>query len=143
MAGWFWYAVGAGVLYGLHQVFTKLAAERIGDGLGGLIVEGSAVVTIGVYLLVLALLGRWDQEASTAGVAYSVITGVCVGLGTVLFFLLFQRGGPLSAVPAVIAGGAALMAVVGIAAFREPATPGRVTGIGLSLIALYLLRSGR
>ena len=38
------------VLYGLHQIFTKLAAERISDGLGALVVETSAVVTIAVYL---------------------------------------------------------------------------------------------
>ncbi len=31
MAGWFWYAVGATVLNGLHQVFTKLSAAA---GLG-------------------------------------------------------------------------------------------------------------
>ena len=32
MAGWFWYAVGATVLNGLHQVFTKLSAAA-GSGL--------------------------------------------------------------------------------------------------------------
>jgi transporter family protein len=36
MKEWFWYAIAAAVLYGLHQVFTKLAADRIGDGLGRL-----------------------------------------------------------------------------------------------------------
>ncbi len=30
MAGWFWYAVVAAILYGAHQIFTRLAAERIG-----------------------------------------------------------------------------------------------------------------
>lgn len=29
-----WLAVLAPVLYGLHQVFTRLAADRIGDGVG-------------------------------------------------------------------------------------------------------------
>ena len=68
MAPWFLYAVGAAVLYGLHQVFTKLAAERIGDGLGGFVVEGSAALTIAVYLAFLWLTGRWDQKASPPGV---------------------------------------------------------------------------
>jgi len=35
MTAWFWYAIGAAVLYGLHQVFTKMAANGISDGLGG------------------------------------------------------------------------------------------------------------
>ncbi len=39
MAAWFWYAVVAAVLYGAHQIFTRMAAERIGEGLGGFIVE--------------------------------------------------------------------------------------------------------
>ena len=38
MATWFWYAIAAAILYGLHQVFTKLAAPFISDGLGGLVV---------------------------------------------------------------------------------------------------------
>jgi bacterial/archaeal transporter family protein len=40
----------------------------------------------------------------------------------------------------VLAGGAALMAVVGILFFREPATLIRVSGIVLSLLGLFLLR---
>jgi len=50
MTTWFWYAILAAVLYGLHQVFTKLAAEHIGDGLGGFVVETTAALTIAVYL---------------------------------------------------------------------------------------------
>jgi bacterial/archaeal transporter family protein len=42
MAPWFWYAVLAAVLYGAHQIFTGLAADHIGDGLGGFVVETSA-----------------------------------------------------------------------------------------------------
>jgi hypothetical protein len=45
MSAWFWYAIGAAVLYGLHQVFTKMASYRIGDGVGGFVVEASATLT--------------------------------------------------------------------------------------------------
>src|SRR6266404_4441903 len=74
------------------------------------------------YLAFLWFTGKWNQKASSAGVVYSVLTGICVGAGTVLFFLLFQKGGPLSAVPVILAGGAVIMAVVGIMFFKEPAT---------------------
>src|SRR6266704_1056498 len=140
MPAWFWYAIGAAVLYGLHQVFTKLAAERIGDGLGGFVVESSAAITIGVYLLVLWFSKNWDQKATGAGVYYSVLTGLCVGVGTILFFLLFQKGGPLSAVPMILAGGAALMAIFGFAFFKERTSWQQVVGIILSLTGLILLR---
>src|SRR6059058_2211837 len=88
MTAWFWYAIGAAVLYGAHQIFTKLAADRISDGLGGFIVEASAALTILIYLAYLRFGGTWKQTSSPPGVAYSVLTGVCVGAGTILFFLL-------------------------------------------------------
>jgi bacterial/archaeal transporter family protein len=140
MNAWFWYAIGAAVLYGLHQVFTKMASDRIGDGVGGFVVEATAAASILVYLAYLYFSGRWNQQVTAPGVVYSVLTGICVGIGTLLFFLLFQKGGPLSAVPMILAGGAALMAVVGIFFFREPASLSRVLGIVLSIIGLFLLR---
>jgi transporter family protein len=140
MKQWFWYAIAAAVLYGLHQVFTKLASDRIGDGLGGFIVEITAALIIAFYLGYLRFFSEWKQLVSTAGVFYSVLTGICVGAGTVMFFLLFQKGGLLSAVPMVLAGGAALMALVGIVFLKEPTTLMRVSGIVLSLLGLFLLR---
>jgi bacterial/archaeal transporter family protein len=140
MAGWFWYAVLAAVLYGAHQIFTRLAAERIGDGIGGFVVEGVAALTILGYLAVLWSAGRWEQKFTWAGFNYSALTGICVGAGTVAFFLLFQRGGPLSAVPAILAGGAAIMAVAGIAFFGEPASATRLAGLGMAIGGLFLLR---
>lgn len=119
MAAWFWYAVLAAILYGAHQIFTRLAAERIGDGLGGFIVEASAALSILIYLAILWFCNRWNQKFSTAGFNYSLLTGICVGAGTIAFFLLFQKGGPLSAVPAILAGGAAIMAIAGILFFHE------------------------
>ena len=140
MSECFWYAIAAAVLYGLHQVFTKLASQHIGDGVGGFVVELTAALIIALYLVYLKFFGEWKQALSSRGVFYSALTGICVGAGTVTFFLLFQKGGPLSAVPMVLAGGAALMAVVGIIFFREPATLIRVSGIVLSLLGLFLLR---
>ena len=140
VAAWFWYAVVAAVLYGAHQIFTRLAAERIGDGLGGLIVEASAALSIFLYLAFLWLSGGWNQKFSAAGFNYSLLTGICVGAGTIAFFLLFQRGGPLSAVPAILAGGAAIMAIAGILFFREAASWQRLLGIMLAIIGLFLLR---
>ncbi len=140
MSNWILYAVGAAVLYGLHQVFTKLASPHIGDGVGGFVVEATAALTIAVYLIGLRLVGKWDQGISTQGVVYSAATGLCVGVGTIFFFLLFQKGGPLSAVPAILAGGAALMALIGIFVFKEPAHGMRLLGVCLSIVGLFLLR---
>ncbi len=140
MAAWFWYAVVAAVLYGAHQIFTRLAAERIGDGLGGFIVEASAALSILIYLAILWFGGRWSQKFSGAGLGYSLLTGICVGAGTIAFFLLFQKGGPLSSVPGILAGGAAIMAIAGILFFREPLSWQRIAGVAFAIIGLFLLR---
>jgi bacterial/archaeal transporter family protein len=139
-AAWIYYALGAAILYGLHQIFTKLAAERISDGRGGFVVEATAALTILAYLAWIRFAGTWNQTSSGPGVFYSVLTGICVGVGIILFFLLFQKGVPLSSVPMILAGGAALMAAVGILLFKEPAAPLRLLGIVLALGGLFLLR---
>jgi len=140
MATWFWYAVAAAVLYGAHQIFTRLASDQIGDGLGGFVVEATAALSILLYLAALWFGGRWNQKFSNEGFYYSALTGICVGAGTIAFFLLFQRGGPLSAVPAILAGGAAIMALAGILFFHEAPSWQRVLGIALAITGLFLLR---
>jgi transporter family protein len=139
VAAWFWYAVIAAVLYGAHQIFTRIAADHIGEGLGGFVVEATAALSILSYLAFLWLANRWDQKSSLNGIVYSVLTGICVGAGTIAFFLLFQKGGPLSSVPAILAGGAAIMAVAGILFFREPPSWQRIVGIVFAVIGLFLL----
>ena len=140
VAAWFWYAVIAAVLYGAHQIFTRLAADRIGEGLGGFVVEATAALSILLYLAFLWLASRWNQQSTAQGIFYSVLTGVCVGAGTIAFFLLFQRGGPLSAVPAILAGGAAIMAIAGILFFREAPSWQRIVGIMFAIVGLFFLR---
>jgi transporter family protein len=140
MNNWFWYAVAAAILYGMHQIFTKLAADKIGDGVGGFVVESTAALTILGYLVYLKVAGNWNQNLSSTGIGYSILTGLCVGVGTVVFFVLFQKGGPLSAVPMILAGGAAIMAAVGTLLFKEPASAWRILGIVFSIAGLVLLR---
>jgi transporter family protein len=140
MAPWFWYAIVAAILYGAHQIFTRLAADHIGDGIGGFVVEGTAALTILLYLAFLWFSDRWSQKFTFVGFNYSALTGICVGAGTVAFFLLFQRGGPISAVPAILAVGAAIMAIAGIVFFQEPASWQRSLGIAFSITGLFLLR---
>lgn len=102
--------------------------------------EASAALTILLYLLYLRFSGRWNQTASLPGINYSILTGLCVGVGTIAFFLLFQKGGPLSAVPAILAVGAAMMALAGMIFFKESASPLRLLGVALSIAGLLLLR---
>ncbi len=140
MKNWHLYLVGAAFFYGMHQVFTKMASDKIGDGIGSAVVEGTAFATILTYLLVLWSFGRWNQNITFDGVAYSALTGVCVGIGTIFFFLLFQKGAPLLVVPTVLALGCSLMVAIGIVFFKEPASLSKILGIALSILGLILLK---
>jgi bacterial/archaeal transporter family protein len=91
-------------------------------------------------LAILWFAGRSTQKFSGAGFTYSLVTGICVGAGTIAFFLLFQKGGPLSSVPAILPGAAALMAIAGILFFREPLSWQRIVGVAFAIIGLFLLR---
>ena len=108
--------------------------------MGGFIVEATAAFSILIYLAFLWLASRWNQQFSAQGIFYSVLTGVCVGAGTIAFFLLFQKGGPLSAVPVILAVGAAIMAVAGILLFREAPSWQRIVGVAFAIVGLFLLR---
>ena len=61
VTAWFWYAVVAAALYGAHQIFTRLASERIGDGLGGFVVEATAALSILLYLAAYSRSRRRDD----------------------------------------------------------------------------------
>src|SRR5205807_5861425 len=110
------------------------------DGLGGFVVEATAAATIAGYLAYLKVAGPWNQHIEASGLLYSIATGICVGAGTVLFFLLFQSGGPLSAVPGVLAFGSAIMVIAGLVIFHEPLSRNRIFGVLLSIVALWLLQ---
>ncbi len=140
MQSWVLYAIGAAILYAAHQIFTKMAADRISDGLGGFVVEATAAATILIYLAALRISGNWNQSFTGAGATYAALTGFCVGIGTIFFFLLFQKGGPLLSVPMILALGAALMSLAGILFFKEPISWPRLLGVILSIVSLFLVR---
>lgn len=73
---------------------------------------------------------------------FSVFAGICVGVGTVLYFVIFSRGGELSiAGPLVLVGGVLLMAVAGIVFFKEKVSFIKMAGIVLGVISLWMLKS--
>jgi len=69
MAPWFWYAVVAAVLYGAHQIFTRMAADHIGEGLADSLSKRRPLWSILVYLAFLWLASRWNQQSSVQGIS--------------------------------------------------------------------------
>jgi hypothetical protein len=102
-----------------------------------LVVETTAAATIALYLAVLFVAGEWNQKATAPGVFHSTMTGMRRHRHGIR--LLFQRGAPMSALPAVFAPEPRCWRSPGL---RSSATtqPSRLLGI-LSIVALCLLRA--
>jgi transporter family protein len=113
VTAWFWHAVVPAALYGAHQIFTRLASERIGNGLGGFVVEATAALSILIYLAFLWVSGRVEPEIWHAGFQLFSSHRDLRRRRHDCVFPFFQKGGPLSAVPIILAAGAAMMAIAG------------------------------
>ena len=125
--------LGRGDLYGLHNVFTKMAAGKVSDNMGGLLLEGTATVLILLFIIRERITTGGFGPVSARGVVFSVLAGLCVGAGTVLYFYIFRMAGELSvAGPIVLAGGIAIMAVAGLTFFGEPLTAWKILGLVFS-----------
>jgi transporter family protein len=138
---WFIAALVAALAYGLHNIFTKIAAGHISDALGAFLLEITASVCILLYIFFLITTNE-KFNFTSRGVIFSIIAGICVGVGTVLYFYIFSHGGALSiAGPLVISGGVLLMAVAGIVFFKESVSFAKIMGIALCLIGIWMLKS--
>lgn len=138
MDRWVVVAIIVAVLFGLYHVFTKLAAGRLPDAVGGFWLEGIAMIGMGVYLLLIRQ-PLWGPNVSRSGLIFALLGGLCVGLGTVLNFTAYRLG-PLSAVgPIILLGGISMAVLVGVLFLGESLTLSRGIGWLLALVAIWLL----
>jgi len=93
MPAWFFLRSLGSRTHGLHQIFTKLAADKIGDGLGGFVVEATAAMTILLYLAWLRFGGTWNQTSSAPGVFYSGAHRDLCRRGTIMFSSSSRKAG--------------------------------------------------
>jgi uncharacterized membrane protein len=132
------------IIFGFFNLFNKIAAGKISDSLGALLVESTAVFCILLLFLYLSLTGKKSADTTNQGVIFSILAGVCVGIGSVLYFFIFRSKGELSIAGPVVWGGSLLvMAVAGILLLKEPFSIQKLLGIALSLIGLFLLAGSR
>ncbi len=126
--------------FGLYNIFTRAAGPKIGGLLGPLLLEGFAALVILAFFLWRKYQGA-VETVTTMGVVYSLAAGLSAAAGSIVFFLVFSRGGQLSLAGSSILVGSALLTVAGgFLFFREPLTLTRFIGIAFGLISLYLLR---
>ena len=128
------------IFFGFFNIFIRAAGPRIGGLLGPLVVEGFAAGILLVYFLWRKFNGSVESVTSL-GLVFSMAAGFCAAAGSIGFFIVFSRGGMLSAAGSFVLIGSTLLTILGgFVIFKEPVNAYRVVGILLGLISLYLLR---
>ncbi len=144
MENWKALTLVVAVLYGMHNVFTKLASGKISDVFGGLVLESSAAFLILCYAAYLSVSGKQPFACSREGLIYSLSAGASVAVGSILYFSIFRLGGNLSvAGPIILIGGTLVMVLAGFTIWRETYSPSQVIGLALGVVALWLLSRPR
>ena len=139
MERWVIVTILVAIFTGFYHVFTKAAAGRIPDAVGGFWLEGTALIGMGIYLLLIRQ-PLWGAEVTRTGLLFALLAGVCVALATVLNFTIYRLAGPLSAAgPIILLGGVFVMAVAGVVLFHETITLSRASGWVLAAAAIWLL----
>jgi uncharacterized membrane protein len=144
MPVWFTGSILLAIIFGFFNIFNKIAAGKVSDSLGALLVESTAVLCILLFFIYLNLSGKKSVETTSQGIIFSILAGICVGIGSVLYFFIFRSKGELSIAGPIVWGGTLLvMAIAGILLLREPFSIQKLLGIALSLIGLFLLAGSK
>jgi bacterial/archaeal transporter family protein len=141
MPPWSTSAIFAAAFIAVHYLTLRAASGRIGDAFGALCLEGSAAA--GLLVILLARRGS-EAPATTQGLAWSCVSGLCISGATTLLFRSLRLGGPVSATGTIVlGGGVALSAIVAPFVFHEAITPRRVVGVALGIAAMAILATER
>jgi uncharacterized membrane protein len=142
MQPWQQAAVGASCLIAFHYCLLRAASGRIGDSLGALVLEGTAVVGILVYWLFLA---HGEAVPTTKlGVIFAALSGLGISGASILLFFALRRGGPVASTGTIVlGGGVAISAIVAPLVFKEPLTLRRIVGVALGVAAMVVLSTGK
>jgi len=139
MERWFILSILVGLAGGTYTVFTKLAAGKIPDAVGGFWLEVAAILGIASYLI----WGRqpvWGAEVTRSGLVYAIIGGLCVSFASVLNFTIYRHHGELSAAgPITLLGTLLVTAAFGVIFLGESLTLAKGSGLILAIAAIWLL----
>jgi uncharacterized membrane protein len=139
MERWFILSILVGFVGGTYTVFTKLAAGKIPDAVGGFWLEVTAILGIVSYL-VWVRLPVWNADVTRSGLLYTIAGGICVSFAGVLNFTIYRYHGELSAAGPITLLGSLLVAVAfGVIFLGESLTVSKGSGLVLAIAAIWLL----
>ena len=139
---WLPLALSTAVAFGAYNVFIKLGSGKIDQVLGAVVLQVVAALLGGAYAIILKLDGR-QLAVTGAGLRFSALAGVAVGLAEILTFVVFARGAPAALATPVIMGGSVLVAALaGVLLLGERVALAQVAGMLLVAGGIVLLTRG-
>jgi len=142
MSRWQVLATVTAIMFGAHNLFVKRAAGRLPDAWGAFILEAAAALGVLIFLAALALLGKMPPwPGDRAAMAMVVCGGLFIAAGSILYFMVFRLGAPLSgAVPWVLTGWVVVVVFFGLIFEHEALQLRHAAGLASAVLAIWLLR---
>jgi bacterial/archaeal transporter family protein len=134
---WVLPALLASLCFAAHYVFLRGASGKIGDAFGGFLLETAAAIGL---LLLMVVTPKDSVPTTSAGILWSVLSGLMITGGVTLLFMSLRLGGPVAGTGTIaLGGGVALAALFAPLVFAESLSARRVLGVLLGLAATLLL----
>jgi len=125
------------VSWGVGSFIAKLSTNRIGEQAVLWDILGYAPVII-IYSLIVFKLSAIVQQSDKLGIGLGLLAGIVGSFGLIGLYMLLNRAEASSVIP-LTALYPALTAILAFIFLHESVTFTKITGIVLSLIAIYLL----
>jgi uncharacterized membrane protein len=137
-SGWFVFALGSFISFGMVNVLFKVGAE---SGLNEVVVAIALYLTAGALALVYCFTAGVESESGVVlkSIALGVVIGVFSLAGTLFYQIALQRGPGSLATPVMSLNGM-LVVLVSLLIYGEELTAVRGLGILLAFIAMVLIR---
>ena len=142
---WIFVAVAAGFSFAFYNIFIKMGSATIHPILGGVVLQFTAAI-FGTLLLTGILLfdsqtAAKDIHYDKAGILWSIMAGLAVGLAEMLSFFVSSLGVQASqSIPIIIGGSVVIGSILGILLLKENMMSPGILGIillvsGIAMVA--------
>lgn len=130
----------ATVIYSLFNVFVSKASGQINSSISAFIFNGiGALIPLTIYFLLKNSRKASLLPTTKTGVTYSLLAGVTIGIFSIIFIRIFQKGDLTYIVP-IISGGTIIMtSLIGIILFKESVSLLQIVGIILATIGIVII----
>lgn len=136
---WFSFAIAAMTAVATADLFIKLAAGKLSNSVA-MLIYGTCTFLFGLGWVVWQRAVGVPQFAQTGGFLAAIGVGLAFCAATLLIYLTFGAGAPISlASPTIRLGALLLASLIGLTFFGEPLTWRYVAGVVLAVSGIYLI----